>query len=703
MAVVQLGQPVVFRPGTAFEERWGPGQYLSGMVTSVVGNDASLIVWPAGEYPPYYELRVKRDDSLSSPRTWTPSISEDTEMPEAPSDGQIYGRRNQAWTPVSGAGGIGGGYIVVSDTQPPQPLLGMAWLDTTINNFFIFFQGRWVEPAHVNPTESMVVIETPFVSGTVAVDSTLVCTSGSWSGNPIGYTYQWFRDTTPIINAVQSLYTLTLTDVGHDIHCKVTARSVTELYVTAASNIISVRVPQNTVTPHLGGVVQMGAPLICSDGEWTGSGPIGFTYQWKRAGVIIAGETSNTHLIITEDVGMDMTCLVQALNLVGSASAVSNTVTVAVPRNLETPVVSGEASVGQVLNTTNGLWANIPTGYTYQWMRGATVIAGATAASYVLVTADGSNNLISCVVTASNPIGSSSATSNSILVSPPVNASIPHILPLDSALGDIGGTHICTQGTWNYSPTSFAYQWLRDGAGIAGATNNRYVLTGADIGKTLNCMVTAANANGSTVAFSDSLFVVAYAKFDPSTASNVALLASSSGIPDIRVQHTALVNGGAKTLTLKSTGKWFIKCAITSIWYADGGVGFLLSTGTLANMVSGLNCVKVRQQIGEIWANGVYTGKRIGGLAGNHSVSMAIDLDAKLAWFRFDNGNWNAPAGLPGETPGVNGGVSFPAGSYTPAVCYSVGNGSIQDITFNFGQTMADSEIPAGFQRGWPA
>ncbi len=149
---IQLGQPVVFRPGTAFEERWGPGQYLSGMVTSITGGEASLIVWPAGEYPPYYELRVSRDDALAKPRTWTPSVSDTSALPEAPSDGQIYGRRNQAWTPVI-TGGSGGGVsaIVISDTVPAQPLEGMAWLDTTINNFFIYQQGVWVEPAHLNP------------------------------------------------------------------------------------------------------------------------------------------------------------------------------------------------------------------------------------------------------------------------------------------------------------------------------------------------------------------------------------------------------------------------------------------------------------------------------------------------------------------------------------------------------------------------
>jgi len=148
---VKLGQGVVFRPGTAHDERWAPHQFLSGIITGVSGDDASIVVFPEA-YDPFYEVRVKRDDALSEDRTWTPSINEDQAMPEAPVDGQIYGRRNQAWTPITGPDP---GYIqsvVISDTPPTGALVGMVWFDTTINNFYIFEQGCWIEPGHLNPT-----------------------------------------------------------------------------------------------------------------------------------------------------------------------------------------------------------------------------------------------------------------------------------------------------------------------------------------------------------------------------------------------------------------------------------------------------------------------------------------------------------------------------------------------------------------------
>lgn len=51
-------------------------------------------------------------------------------------------------------------------------------------------------------------------------------------------------------------------------------------------------------------------------------------------------------------------------------------------------------------------------------------------------------------------------------------------------------------GGWSGAPT-FSYQWLRDGAPIAGATGVSYSIADADAGHTLACQVTGTNAGGS--------------------------------------------------------------------------------------------------------------------------------------------------------------------------------------------------------------
>ena len=79
------------------------------------------------------------------------------------------------------------------------------------------------------------------------------------------------------------------------------------------------------------------------------------------------------------------------------------------------PVVTGTPTVGATLSCTTGAWQYSPTSYAYQWRRGATPIAGATASTYVLQALD-SGTSVSCQVTATNPAGSASALSNAIAV-----------------------------------------------------------------------------------------------------------------------------------------------------------------------------------------------------------------------------------------------------------------------------------------------
>lgn len=57
-------------------------------------------------------------------------------------------------------------------------------------------------------------------------------------------------------------------------------------------------------------------------------------------------------------------------------------------------------------------------------------------------------------------------------------------------------------GTWSASPTTYAYQWLRQGRPVRGATGPGYVVKRADRGKRLSVRVTATGPGGSTTALS---------------------------------------------------------------------------------------------------------------------------------------------------------------------------------------------------------
>jgi hypothetical protein len=80
------------------------------------------------------------------------------------------------------------------------------------------------------------------------------------------------------------------------------------------------------------------------------------------------------------------------------------------PRLLTPPAITGAVAVGSTLSCSKGTWANQPTVFTYEWLRGGKPIAGATAQTYTVVTADAGQTL-SCQVTATNGYGSALGTS----------------------------------------------------------------------------------------------------------------------------------------------------------------------------------------------------------------------------------------------------------------------------------------------------
>jgi hypothetical protein len=175
--------------------------------------------------------------------------------------------------------------------------------------------------------------------------------------------------------------------------------------------------PTNIAVPTVSGTAQVGSVLTATTGTWTGTSPITYAYQWQRGTSPISGATNATYTVVSGDLSNTLRVVVTATNVAGSASANSaNTATVvnppASPVNTVAPVVSGTAAEGFQLTVSNGTWTgDTPITFTYQWIRGASNIAGATANTYTLVSADVGQQ-IRCHVTATNAAGSASANSN---------------------------------------------------------------------------------------------------------------------------------------------------------------------------------------------------------------------------------------------------------------------------------------------------
>jgi hypothetical protein len=86
-------------------------------------------------------------------------------------------------------------------------------------------------------------------------------------------------------------------------------------------------VPDNTEAPAVVGTAQDGELLAAKDGEWAGTDPMSFTYQWQSCDAAgnncanIAGATGKVYRVLTTDVGKRVRVQVTARNTSGSQTA----------------------------------------------------------------------------------------------------------------------------------------------------------------------------------------------------------------------------------------------------------------------------------------------------------------------------------------------------------------------------------------------
>jgi uncharacterized repeat protein (TIGR01451 family) len=299
--------------------------------------------------------------------------------------------------------------------------------------------------------------------------------------------------------------------------------------------------PANSVAPSIAGTSTEGQILTAAPGTWTGYPTPALTYQWLRCDTSgnncanIASATSSTYTLVGADVGSTVRVAVTGTNVAGTASATATqTATVvsgpAAPSSTGLPTISGTTTVGQLLTATAGTWTGNPAPtLSYQWERcdlagsSCASVAGATGATYTLVTADAGSTM-RVVETGTNASGSASASS--------AQTSAVNLAPANTALPIIGGTTTEGQtlsvgtGSWTgYPAPTYGYQWRRcDTAGstcadIASATSSSYVLVSGDVGATIRAVVTGTNVAGSAAATTAPSATIAVAPASPANGT----------------------------------------------------------------------------------------------------------------------------------------------------------------------------------------
>lgn len=276
---------------------------------------------------------------------------------------------------------------------------------------------------------------------------------------------------------------------------------------------------------HLGSAAAptVGEVLTTSNGTWTNNPIPPFLYSWQdcnAAGVscvAIAGATSSSYTVATADIGSTIAVIVTACNGGGCVPQKSNVTGLVTgsgaPSNTSLPILTGGPGFPNLaagVDTSNGSWANAPTGFTYQWQAcdgtgaGCANISGATSSGYTLTSPVIVGSTVRVIVTATNGAGSTPAISAASAKITGLPFNFPGAAPTISGSAVQGQTlSVASDGTWANTPTGFTVAWQRCNssglscAPISGATSTTYTLVSGDVGNTVLAEITASNALGA--------------------------------------------------------------------------------------------------------------------------------------------------------------------------------------------------------------
>jgi alpha-tubulin suppressor-like RCC1 family protein len=393
------------------------------------------------------------------------------------------------------------------------------------------------------------VLENPAIDQVIINDlpakvgDELTASASATAGYPAAsISYQWFRNTGESYNSISGAntanYTPTSTDAGLILKVIATATNsegsdsseeVTEETLWAPANT---SIPTITHPNHL----EIGENLTADPGEWTGypdPESVGFAYQWQVSDdgdtnwTNVLGETGDELYLDESFAAKYVRIKVTATTTAGTADAFSVTTGFISqdPEVLETPLINGITEIDEVLTVDPGEWGGFPNpNFSYQWERSANgstnwvFIDGETEDQLTLTSSEVSF-FIRCLVTGTNPVGSTTAASEVVgpvlqtpflIDEPEITGNARQLQTLTLNIGEWGGFEDPTLDvdiSWEISPDN-----IGDWETIEGADEDSYLIPEDDdlFGYYIRALVDVNNSAGSLAEYSNSLGPIDY-------------------------------------------------------------------------------------------------------------------------------------------------------------------------------------------------
>ncbi|MEY3450156.1 MAG: hypothetical protein RL749_1786, partial [Verrucomicrobiota bacterium] len=317
------------------------------------------------------------------------------------------------------------------------------------------------------------------------------------TGSPLP-TYQWRKDGVDILNARLASYVVPATSVPTTATYSVVitnAAGSLESTLCQLSSVSLVSVPPSGQPQARNVVAGQSASFTVTP---AGTGP--FSYQWLRNGVVIAGATSQTYSIAFVSALDAATYSVRVSNGGGTATSLGAILKVITPFNITGQPNAAVGTMVLAAGTSKALTVTVAGAgpFTYQWRKDGQPIAGATLASYLVQAGSVVGSAVYDVVIT----GPVSATSSSAVrvdtVLPP--SFLQHPASVARALGQPATFSVSMAGTG-----PFAYQWLKNGIVIPGATGVAYTVESVVATSPGNYSVKVTGPGGSATSLTGTL------------------------------------------------------------------------------------------------------------------------------------------------------------------------------------------------------